>query len=192
MIRYILFISLVLVAAGCGRGKDSPAAAVSAAAVFASVESIAPGRSFTLAVEFTMPPGWHTYAAEPGDSGMPPSIELITPVNLEVGTWRFPAFQTFTDAAGTTYGYEDKVVLLSDVTLPENLDGITVLTLKLDVMWLICRDVCVAESAMLAIDLPVGEHVPVAAAEWQARLQAGRWTAADFNTGTNPPGEGDK
>ena len=37
--------------------------------------SIAPGRNFTIALEFDIRKGWHTYWRNPGDSGQPTRLD---------------------------------------------------------------------------------------------------------------------
>ncbi len=179
--RYGLF-AMALMLAGCSSGDPDPREP-SRAEMFTSVATVRPGEVFTLAVRFSMAPGWHTYAQDPGDSGMPPSVTVKGPAGLEVGPWRFPPAQTFTDAAGTTYGYEKAVVLLSEVRVPETHPLDIPLTLELDVVWMVCLDSCIPMEAGITLALPVRSLTPEPAPGWQSLLNAGGWSARE-NTQT--------
>ncbi len=161
---------------------------VSRAALVASVESVAPGQTITLGLQFTMIEDWHTYTEEPGDSGMPPDITVRSPQGLRTGAWRYPPAQTFTDAAGTTYGYEDEVILLSRMHVPAQVpDGSTV-TLEMEVTWLVCKDICISLSDTLRLEIPVRSDGGVQRPDWEARLARGGWSVSDdTETGAETP-----
>jgi len=173
--RSILCGAGIAMLAAIARGDEAP---LSTAVLRTSVESAAPGRNFTLGLEFTMREGWHTYTEEPGDSGMPPDITIRSPQGLRVGNWRFPAWQTFTDAAGTTYGYEDTVILLSRVHVPAGVPTGSTVEIEMDVTWLVCKDVCIPVSDTLRITLSVEDDGGTERSDWQAILERGGWAAS--------------
>ncbi len=49
------------------------------ARLVASVSTIQPGVPFTLGLQFTIDRTWHTYWANPGDTGIPTSLNLTPP-----------------------------------------------------------------------------------------------------------------
>ncbi|MFW5802791.1 MAG: protein-disulfide reductase DsbD domain-containing protein [Verrucomicrobiota bacterium] len=106
-------------------------------------QTIPPGATVRAVLHLSLPPGWHTYADPPGDSGMPPSLRLRTESgkDLDIGDFVFPSPKRFKDSAGVTYGYEDTVELPFEFTAPETPEKNS-LALKGTVHWLICRNIC--------------------------------------------------
>lgn len=138
----------------------------STAEVFSAYEVVRPGERLPLAVRITVEDGWHTYAEEPGDSGMPPSIEVTGPNGIETSTWRFPPSQIFTDSSGTTYGYEHEVVLLGEVMIPDTLAQGVTLQLNASLQWMICRDVCVFLEDATVITVRTGPESSGPSEKW--------------------------
>lgn len=109
----------------------------------------------TLAVIFSMEPGWHIYWRGKNDSGLFPSVTWTVPRGVRVGdlVWptpkRKPAPGNILD-----HVYEDKVALLVPISIVRGgpLGDIT-LEAKIDMM--ACREACVPESARVSVTLPV-------------------------------------
>lgn len=151
--------------------------------LYTALESVQPGQRLPIALKITVMEGWHTYAKEPGDSGMPPSIIITGPNELKLGEWRFPPPQTFTDSIGTTYGYENQVVLLSEVLIPERIPDGTQIQLTADIKWMICRDICVFKTDSKTLRLRIGSNASAKpSSEWNRLLEESRWVA---RPGTN-------
>jgi DsbC/DsbD-like thiol-disulfide interchange protein len=114
-----------------------------------------PGGSLVLGVLLEMEPGWHVYWKNPGDSGLATDVQLQLPTGFVAGPllWPLPiAFKQPGDLIG--YGYEDSVLLASEVRVPDRLPK-DPLTVKASVSWLACKDVCVLGSAELEEKLPL-------------------------------------
>ena len=151
---------------------------VSSAQFYAAYKAVWPGQRVPIAVKIIVADGWHTYAKEPGDSGMPPSITLSGVDGLKVSEWRFPPPERFTDSIGTTYGYEHQVVLLSEVLIPETVSAGTVIELKADIQWMVCRDMCVFQTGSQAVFLRVEKGSSMEpSSEWRRLLEKSCWTA---------------
>lgn len=140
IIAYLLILCSLLLPIHVVRGAESEQSTIRIAA---TVESIQPGTILPLTVQIIVADGWHTYAEEPGDSGMAPSFQLLSPDNLTLLPWTFPPPKTFTDKIGTTYGYEKSVTLTGGVLLPKSMPATTPLELKFKLSWMICREVCI-------------------------------------------------
>ena len=167
------------------RAADPPPSRVE---VRAAPLAVQPGKRIPVGIRFSMDPGWHTYAADPGDSGMPPAITVKGPPGLHIETWKFPPAKTFRDAAGTTYGYEHEVVLLGAVHLPPSLkDGESAdLTFAID--WLVCKEVCVPLESTVSLRLTIGTPEMADRLVWERFLEAGGWSACtETQTGTVVP-----
>lgn len=140
---------------------------------------VTPGGRLPIGIRFKMSPGWHTYAEDPGDSGMPPDIRLVEAPDVVLESWQFPPAQTFEDPAGTTYGYEDQVVIIGAAHLPESwLDGQPkVLNFAID--WMVCKDMCVPlhEIVELTISVAPPADRDKAFREWKTFLKTGGWSA---------------
>ncbi len=151
---------------------------LSRATVHAAPLAIRAGGRVPVAVRFSMAPGWHTYAEDPGDSGMPPEIEIKGPEGLRVEKWQFPPAKRFTDAAGTTFGYENEVVLIGAVHLPPSLPAGESFDLVVTVVWMICKEACVPLETSLPLRLREQPASPAGARlEWERFLEAGGWSA---------------
>lgn len=55
---------------------------------------VAPGQTVTMAVLMQPEPGWHGYWTNPGDAGLPLSLDWSLPAGAEAGELRFPVPQT--------------------------------------------------------------------------------------------------
>jgi len=130
--------------------------------LLADVESIAPGKEFTVGIEFTMKPHWHIYWRNPGDSGLPPEIKWQLPEGFKVGEFMWPIPKRIEMAGLTTYGYEDRVILLAKVTPPADLKPGQKQQLAAKLTWLVCKDICLSGNGDVALELPVakGEAKP--------------------------------
>jgi DsbC/DsbD-like thiol-disulfide interchange protein len=101
-------------------------------------------------VTFTMPEHWHIYWQNPGDSGIPTRLTWTTPEGITAGDIAWPAPERLTMADLVNYGYSNVVTL--PVTLQQNRDGITG-EISVKAAWLVCRDICIPESATLTAPL---------------------------------------
>lgn len=148
---------------------------LSSISVYTAFGTVKPGDAVPVAVEISVADGWHTYAREPGDSGMPPSISITGYDGIEIAEWRFPPHKKFIDASGTTYGYEERVVLISEIQIPAALDVGELLQFEVAVDWMICRDICIWKQDMVNLDIRTGDETGVPVNEWWNLLEAGGW-----------------
>ncbi|MBS2008155.1 MAG: thioredoxin family protein [Cyanobacteria bacterium SZAS TMP-1] len=121
---------------------------------------IVAGGKFKLGVKLVIEPGWHTYYKDPGDSGMPTKLTWDLPEGFTSGPIIWPKPHKSVDAGIVAYGYSDSVLHVTEITAPANLKVGDKVTLKVNVKYLVCKDVCMPGKAALEITLPV-----VAAAE---------------------------
>lgn len=136
--------------------------------------AVEPGKPFRAGVLLAIEPGWHTYWANPGDSGEPPRIEWRLPEGFSAGSPVFPTPIRFDVPGGiVNYGYKDATVLLVTITPPAAVDASTV-ELSADVSWLVCTDeVCLPGSGKVQAVVPVGkvsESQSATFARWMEQL----------------------
>jgi thiol:disulfide interchange protein/DsbC/DsbD-like thiol-disulfide interchange protein len=121
----------------------------------AETSEVVPGKSFTVGLLLRMAPNWHTYWKFSGDAGLPTEINWNLPAGWNVGEIQWPIPHKTVDPGDIqTYGYQDEVMLMQQITPPDKIDGSTV-KLSASVDWLVCEKICIPGSAKLELDLPV-------------------------------------
>lgn len=117
-------------------------------------DAITPGEPLVIAIEQTHQESWHTYWKNPGDSGEPTSVVWTLPEGFEDGGLEFPTPHKIAYGPLMNFGYSGKLVLLATVTPPPQIAAPDV-TIKGDVTWLVCNDICVPEMTTISLTLPV-------------------------------------
>ncbi len=115
----------------------------------------APGSTFWTALKVTPRPGWHTYWRNPGDSGMPTTIEWTLPNGARAGEISWPAPHAVPYGPLMNYGFGEEHWLLVPVTVPSDARSGTVLELEARADWLVCDDICIPEGADLSLTVPI-------------------------------------
>lgn len=120
--------------------------------------AVKPGETFTVALHFTIAPGWHLYWTNPGETGTPPKAKWQLPAGVKVGDPRFPVPHRM-EGAVTAFGYEKQTTLLYAVTVPA--DAKSAIDLQANVGWVVCSDeTCVSEKQSVALNIPIGDGQP--------------------------------
>jgi thiol:disulfide interchange protein len=123
-------------------------------------ESPAPraGGETTLAFVMRPAPGWHGYWKNPGDAGIETLVAWTAPKGVSFGALQFPVPGTLLIAGLMNYVYEGEHALLVTMKVPAGLAAGTRLPISAKLDWLACDPhVCVPETAVLTIDLVVGD-----------------------------------
>ncbi len=150
------------------------------AQLIADVESIKPGSRFSLAVVLTMEEGWHTYWKNPGDSGLPTSIEWNLPEGFLAGEIQWPVPRKFETSGIVSFGYADRIFLLIDMQAPGALNPGIVVELSARVNWLACKDECVPEHSDLSVELPVDDRDSEVGSKWADIFEISRKNLPKF------------
>ena len=130
---------------------DGPHTTVS---LIAETKTIAPGQKLRVALVEKIQKGWHTYWVNPGDSGLPTTIDWTLPAGLTAGDIQWPVPKRIPFGPLVSYGYEDRVVLPVTITVPQNLAVGGDVALTGHANWLVCSNVCVPEEADIKVVLP--------------------------------------
>ncbi len=123
-----------------------------------------PGETVWFGLSFEIDPNWHIYWVNPGDAGIPPEITWretsgISSEQLGEFEWPLPELLPVVPGQIMDYGYSDQVVLPFPVEIPATADGPILFEGVAD--YLICKDVCIPESADIRMLLSVGaEQLP--------------------------------
>lgn len=98
--------------------------------------------------------GWHTYWENPGDAGLPTRITWTLPEGFTASDIDWPTPIRLNEGPLTIYAYEGTTLLPNTITPPASLSGQDV-SLKARVDVLVCKDICIPESADLELTLPI-------------------------------------
>jgi thiol:disulfide interchange protein DsbD len=131
-------------------------------------EGVTPGKLLWLGLAIQHQPHWHSYWKNPGDSGLPTSLQWTLPPGFEAGAIEWPTPRPLPIGPLMNYGYEGALLLPVAVTVPAGFAGDN-LTVALHAEWLVCKDVCIPESGDFKLNLPAraataGQAVRFAAA----------------------------
>jgi thiol:disulfide interchange protein len=141
------------------------------AELVADTSAVVPARPFTVGLLLHMAPHWHTYWKYSGDAGLPTEIHWHLPPGWKAGEIQWPIPLKTTDPGDIqTYGYQDEVMLMQEVTPPKTIDK-SMVTLSADVSWLVCEKICIPGSGALQIELPTSATSEPRNAELFARYR---------------------
>ncbi|MEY2488783.1 MAG: hypothetical protein QOC70_725 [Verrucomicrobiota bacterium] len=137
----------------------------------ADVTAIVPGKAFTVGLRLRMAPHWHTYWKFSGDAGLPSEIKWTLPPGWKAGEIQWPIPLKLKDPGDIqTYGYEDEVLLMQEITPPASF-GDSSVKLSAEASWLVCERLCIPGSAKLQLELPVAAQNAPANDELFARYR---------------------
>lgn len=142
-------------AAPTGRSKHVQAT------LLAEPSSVKPGTPFTVGFRLEMDEGWHTYWRNPGDSGLPTKVRWTLPEGFTSGEIQWPVPERIPAPPLMSYGYEEEVLLLVELTPPATLPVGRDVTLAARLDWLECEIACIPGRAQLDLVLPVRETPPL-------------------------------
>lgn len=124
-------------------------------------------------LRFRLNDGWHIYWTNPGDSGGPPTVTWTLPHGVTAGPFIWPAPSRLPLGPLMNYGYEGDAVLPVRLTVDSAVRQ-RPLSIRADVRWLVCREVCVSGKGTVALTLPLPAADRTAATEWSERIAAAR------------------
>ncbi|HEX6794758.1 MAG TPA: protein-disulfide reductase DsbD domain-containing protein [Casimicrobiaceae bacterium] len=120
--------------------------------------ALVPGTTTTIALRLAIEPGWHTYWRNPGESGLPTTLDWHLPAGFSAGDILWPAPRALPAGPLMNYGYEGEVFHLVPLSVPSNATPGTTATLAAHADWLVCKETCIPEGADLTLDLPLADH----------------------------------
>ncbi len=133
--------------------------------------SIQPGGSTRVGILFHIKEGWHIYAQDPGEAGLPTKAiwTLLLPSGAYIETPpQWPPAKKFVDAGNIhTFGYSGTLVLTSTLHATTEISAIEI-PITAHAEWLACHEICIPGKADLKLTLPVSPATPLPSPE--ARL----------------------
>src|SRR5437870_3718458 len=155
------------------------------AELLADTNAVVPGKPFTVGLLLRMAPGWHTYWKFSGDAGLPTELKWKLPAGWKIGEIQWPIpLKTIDPGDIQTYGYENEVLLMQEITPPTKL-GSSSVKLSADASWLVCERICIPGGATLQLELPASTASQPANTELFARyrrLLRQTWPGANLAT----------
>jgi DsbC/DsbD-like thiol-disulfide interchange protein len=100
-------------------------------------------------LDIALKPGWKTYWRDPGDSGVPPQLDIAGSINVSAAEMAFPAPQRHDDGYGQWAGYDHPVGLPVTFTVA---DPAKPASITADVFLGVCETICIPLHARLTVD----------------------------------------
>jgi len=123
--------------------------------------SLVPGEKALIGLRLKHAPHWHTYWQNPGDSGMPTTLQWKLPAGFKPGPIQWPVPELLPVPPLMNYGYEGEVLLpVEIVSIPKDWPANLPARLAVRADWLVCKDVCIPGGADLELTLPVTTASP--------------------------------
>ncbi len=120
--------------------------------------TIAPNADFLAGLHFILDKGWHIYWINAGDAGEPPRVDWKLPAGITAGDIQFPAPQRLPLGPLMDFGYENEVLLPVPMRAGASVKAGSKATLRGQVHFLVCSNVCIPGQAQLERTISVAEH----------------------------------
>ena len=153
IVRVLLSVS-GLAWAACGTAAPQRTDHVVAELV-AERSAVQTGQPLQIGLSLAHQPGWHTYWRNPGDSGLTTSLSWQLPMGSQVSAFDWPVPLRIPVGPLVSFGFEGELLLPLTFMPPVTAKPGDSLTLRARASWLVCKDVCIPESADLELSLPV-------------------------------------
>ncbi len=108
------------------------------------------GGSLSGMLDIELKPGWKTYWRDPGDAGVPPSVDVSKSPGLTGATLEFPAPRRHDEGDFTWAGYSSSVAL--PIRFQTRDAAVAAPVISADVFLGVCEDICVPVQATLVVD----------------------------------------
>lgn len=162
-----------------GLAQTGPGAVVKTERVRAELmahapDGIGPGKQVWLGLQLAHAPEWHTYWKNPGDSGLPTSLQWTLPAGVTAGDIAWPVPRKIPIGHLANYGYEGTVLLPVPLTVSPEFKPAAAgdLPVRLKVSWLVCRQECIPEDGEFALSIPVRSTTAANGDQFQAAFAA--------------------
>ncbi len=117
-------------------------------------EGVAAGKPVWLGLKLEHQPHWHTYWKNPGDSGLPTTLQWTLPAGASAGEIAWPTPSKLPIGPLVNFGFEGTLLLPVPLTIGPEFQAAQ-FGVKLHAEWLICKDVCIPQSGDFVLQVPV-------------------------------------
>lgn len=141
---------------GIGGIQNTQAAsgAKSVATLVSEENAIAPGSTFSVALQLAHPAEWHSYYLNSGGVELPPTIKWTLPEGFTAGPIQWPVPEVKDGFFGKSFVYNGSPIFLVDLTAPAALGPGETFTFTAAAEWQICKASCIDEDASFTFTLP--------------------------------------
>ena len=153
----LLLLAFLLIGQHTHASANSAHTDNAVASLRSNVAVVAAGDSFWLALELQPREGWHTYWRNPGDSGLPTTIEWTLPEGFTAGDIHWPAPEAIPYGPLMNFGYHRSHLLMVPITPPASLVAGLPLVFEARADWLICEEICIPEGVDLSLTLTAAD-----------------------------------
>ncbi len=133
------------------------------------------GKKVWVGLQLTHQPEWHTYWKNPGDSGLPITLQWTLPHGVSAGDIGWPLPKKIPVGNLVNYGFDGTVLLPVPLTITPDFKASLPsadLEIKLKATWLVCRLECVPQDGEFALRLPIRGSTAINAAAFEASFKA--------------------
>ncbi len=135
--------------------------------------ALLPGTTIRAAIELEVKEGWHIYWPNRGEGGLETVVRWDLPPGFQAGPTLFPPPQRHVDSTDAhTFVMYGRVVLLTEISVPQDLQGAEEVELAARIDWLACREVCVKGDNQVRVSLPVATTAEQARPDNNALFEA--------------------
>jgi thiol:disulfide interchange protein len=137
-------------------------------------DGVAPGKQVWLGLQLAHQPEWHSYWKNPGDSGLPTTLQWTLPAGVAAGEIAWPLPRKLPLGHLANYGYEGTVLLPVPLTITKDFKPSVAgdLPIKLQASWLVCRQECIPEDGQFTLNVPVRSSTALNRPAFQASFDA--------------------
>ena len=137
-------------------------------------QGIVQGQTIWLGLQLVHQPHWHTYWLNPGDSGLPTTLDWKLPKGLSAGNLIWPAPKMIPIGQMANFGYEDSVLLVTPVTVDKTFKSASsdkALDIQLHANRLVCKQECIPQEGDFQLSIPMNGATVMAPAEFEKARQ---------------------
>ncbi|MEI8156407.1 MAG: thioredoxin family protein [Burkholderiales bacterium] len=119
-------------------------------------DGVGPGKTVLLGLQIKHQPHWHTYWKNPGDSGLPTTLQWTLPADVVAGEIAWPTPQRITIGNLSNYGFGDTLLLPVPMTIGKAFQPTPGgdLEVRLAASWLVCRQECIPQEGAFVLRVP--------------------------------------
>ena len=165
-----LLAAALLAAPGAAGAQATVRTPEVTASLVAAGDWLRPGAALPVAIRLQVAPGWYVYWRQPGEAGLPTTVEWRLPAGFRAAPLAFPIPRREESAGLVTHALRGDVVLLGAVTAPARARGRR--TLRATVRYGVCREVCIPQTATLVLTLPLRDRAPEPDEAWRSLASA--------------------
>jgi thiol:disulfide interchange protein DsbD len=156
LIKTVKFLFFLIIASLQLNAQKLPSAN---AKIIVDSYSLEKSRSVPIGILIELEKDWHIYWRNSGDTGIPTSIEFDLPEGITVSEIKWPVPKVFEFDGLASFGYEKQVLLLTELTIPENYQSNS-LSVTAKLKSLICKDVCIPFNATVSKEIILMNNFP--------------------------------